>query len=178
MRAIGVFMMSKPVSAYEMGESYARNMGLNVRAFRILLVLLSSILAACVTAFAGPVSFVGIAVPHLVKKLLGTSRPILLIPACFLGGSVFCLVCDLLARTLFAPTELSISTVTAVIRGTGGYLYHDPPKKRKGGVAMDRDYFYTESLTSGLSGCPIDQKYCHWIEKGGNPDIDRSEWCR
>lgn len=112
--AIGVFMMSKPVSAYEMGESYARNMGLNVRAFRILLVLLSSILAACVTAFAGPVSFVGIAVPHLVKKLLGTSRPILLIPACFLGGSVFCLVCDLLARTLFAPTELSISTVTAV----------------------------------------------------------------
>ena len=106
--------MSKPVSAYEMGESYARNMGLNVRVFRILLVLLSSILAACVTAFAGPVSFVGIAVPHLVKKLLGTSRPILLIPACFLGGSVFCLVCDLLARTLFAPTELSISTVTAV----------------------------------------------------------------
>ena len=93
--AIGVFMMSKPVSAYEMGESYARNMGLNVRAFRILLVLLSSILAACVTAFAGPVSFVGIAVPHLVKKLLGTSRPILLIPACFLGGSVFCLVCVL-----------------------------------------------------------------------------------
>ena len=97
-----------------MGESYARNMGLNVRVFRILLVLLSSILAACVTAFAGPVSFVGIAVPHLVKKLLGTSRPILLIPACFLGGSVFCLVCDLLARTVFAPTELSISSVTAV----------------------------------------------------------------
>ncbi len=112
--AIGVFLMSKPISAYEMGESYARNMGLNVKVFRILLVLLSSILSACVTAFAGPVSFVGIAVPHLVKKLLGTSKPILLIPACFLGGAVFCLVCDLLARTMFAPTELSISTVTAV----------------------------------------------------------------
>ena len=112
--AIGVFMMSKPISAYEMGESYAQNMGLNVKAFRILLVLLSSIMAACVTAFAGPVSFVGIAVPHLVKKLLGTSKPILLIPACFLGGAVFCLLCDLLARTMFAPTELSISTVTAV----------------------------------------------------------------
>lgn len=112
--SFGVFLMSKPISAYEMGESYAQNMGLNVRRFRVLLVLLSSILAACVTAFAGPVSFVGIAVPHLVKKLLGTSKPIFLIPACFLGGSVFCLVCDLLARTLFAPTELSISTVTAV----------------------------------------------------------------
>ena len=48
------------------------------------------------------------------KNLLGSSKPILMIPACFLGGSVFCLLCDLLARTMFAPTELSISTVTAI----------------------------------------------------------------
>ncbi len=109
-----VFLMSKPISAYQMGESYARNMGLNIRLFRALLVLLSSILSACVTAFAGPVSFVGIAVPHLVKSLFKTSKPILMIPACFLGGAAFCLFCDLLARVLFAPTELSISTVTAV----------------------------------------------------------------
>ena len=110
----GVFLISKPLSAYQMGEAYARNMGLNVQRFRVLLVLLSSILSACVTAFAGPVSFVGIAVPHLVKNLFKTAKPILMIPACFLGGSVFCLFCDLLARTLFSPTELSISTVTAV----------------------------------------------------------------
>ncbi len=109
-----VFIMSKPISAYQMGEAYARNLGLNVRRFRALLVLLSSILSACVTAFAGPVSFVGIAVPHLAKNLFGTSKPILMIPACFLGGAVFCLVCDLLARVVFAPTELSISTITAV----------------------------------------------------------------
>ncbi len=109
-----VFLMSKPIMAYQMGESYARNMGLNVPLFRVLLMLLSSILSACVTAFAGPVSFVGIAVPHLVKSLFKSSRPLLLIPACFLGGASFCLFCDLLARTLFAPTELSISTVTAV----------------------------------------------------------------
>jgi len=109
-----VFLMSKPISAYQLGEAYAQNMGLNVRAFRALLVLLSSVLSACVTAFAGPVSFVGIAVPHLVKNLFKTSRPILMIPACFLGGAVFCLFCDLLARVVFAPTELSISTVTAV----------------------------------------------------------------
>lgn len=109
-----IFLMSKPISAYQLGESYAANMGLNVRMFRALLVLLSSVLSACVTAFAGPVSFVGIAVPHLVKNLFGTSRPILMIPACFLGGAVFCLFCDLLARVLFAPTEMSISTVTAV----------------------------------------------------------------
>ncbi|MBS6397122.1 MAG: iron ABC transporter permease [Clostridiales bacterium] len=112
---ICVFLLSKPISAYQMGESYAKNMGLNVQRFRILLVLLSSVLSACVAAFAGPVSFVGIAVPHLVKSLFGTARPILMIPACFLGGAAFCLFCDLLARTMFAPTELSISTVTALL---------------------------------------------------------------
>ncbi len=109
-----VFLMSKPISAYQMGESYAGNMGLNLPLFRVLLVLLSSILSACVTAFAGPVSFVGIAVPHLVKSLFGTAKPIWMIPGCFLGGAAFCLFCDLLARVMFAPTELSISTVTAI----------------------------------------------------------------
>ena len=109
-----VFFMSKPISAYQLGETYAQNMGVNIKAFRILLILLSSILSACVTAFAGPISFVGIAVPHIAKSLLKTVKPLLVIPACFLGGAVFCLFCDLIARTVFAPTELSISSVTAV----------------------------------------------------------------
>ena len=100
-----VFFMSKPISAYQLGEVYAQNMGL---------ILLSSVLSACVTAFAGPISFVGIAVPHIVKSLLKTAKPLLVIPACFMGGAVFCLFCDLIARTVFAPTELSISSVTAV----------------------------------------------------------------
>lgn len=127
-----VFLLSKPISAYQMGESYAKNMGLNIRLFRALLVLLSSILSATVTAFAGPVSFVGIAVPHLVKGLFKTSRPILMIPACFLGGSVFCLLCDLLARVLFAPVELSISTVTAVF-GAPVVIYILIHRKRERG---------------------------------------------
>lgn len=109
-----VFLMAKPLSAYQLGEVYARNLGVDIRLLRIAMVLLSSILSACIVAFAGPISFVGIAAPHLVKSLLGTAKPIWMIPACFLGGSVFCLFCDLLARTMFAPTELSISTVTAI----------------------------------------------------------------
>ena len=111
---IAVFLLSKPLFAYQLGEVYAQNMGVNIRLLRICLVILSSILSACIVAFAGPISFVGIATPHLVKKLLGTATPILMIPACFLGGSVFCLFCDLFARTILAPTELSISTVTAI----------------------------------------------------------------
>lgn len=109
-----VTWIAKPLGAYQLGEVYAQNMGVNIPAFRVLLVILSSILSACIVAFAGPISFVGVAVPHLVKSLLRTTKPILMIPTCFLGGSVFCLFCDLLARMLFAPTELSISTVTAV----------------------------------------------------------------
>lgn len=108
------FLMSKPISAYQMGEVYAQNMGVNIKLFRVILILLSSILSACVTAFAGPISFVGIAVPHIVKTMMKTAKPILIIPACYLGGAVFCLFCDLIARTIFAPTELSISSVTAI----------------------------------------------------------------
>ena len=111
---IAAFFMSKPISAYQLGEVYAQNMGVNIKVFRIMLILISSILSACVTAFAGPISFVGIAVPHLVKNIFKTAKPILVIPGCFLGGAVFCLFCDLIARTVFAPTELSISSVTAV----------------------------------------------------------------
>lgn len=108
------FMLSKPIGAYQLGEAYAQSMGVNIRIFRIMLIILSSILSACVTAFAGPISFVGIAVPHLVKRALNTSKPLIVAPATFLGGAVFCMMCDLIARTAFAPTELNISTVTAV----------------------------------------------------------------
>jgi iron complex transport system permease protein len=109
-----VFLLSKPLDAYNLGESFAKGMGVNVKALRVFIVLLSSLLSACIVAFAGPISFVGIAAPHLIKKLFNSSKPLLLIPASFLGGSLFCLFCDLLARNLFAPTELNISTVTAV----------------------------------------------------------------
>ena len=108
------FLLSKPMAAYQMGEAYARSVGVPVRAFSAALVLLSSLLAACVTAFAGPISFVGIAVPHLVRQALGSARPLYVLPGCALGGAAFCLLCDLIARSLFEPTELSISSVTAV----------------------------------------------------------------
>ena len=108
------FLISKPISAYQLGEAYAQSMGVNIKTFRVLLILVSSIFSACVTAFAGPISFVGIAVPFLIKRLLNTSKPIVVIPATFLGGAVFCTVCDLIARMAFAPLELNISTVTSI----------------------------------------------------------------
>ena len=108
-------MLFRSIGAYQLGEVYARSMGVDIRLFRVELILLSSLLSACVTAFAGPVSFVGIAVPHLMKRLFGTAKPLLMIPACFLGGGAFCLFCDLVARVVFAPREMSISSVTALL---------------------------------------------------------------
>ena len=79
-----------------------------------ILILVSSLLSATVAAFAGPVSFVGIAMPHVARTALRSSDPRAVIPASFMLGMAFCLLSDMLARSLFAPTELSISTVTAV----------------------------------------------------------------
>lgn len=112
---IFTFFLSKPIGAYQLGEGYAQSMGVNIKLFRVALILLSSILSACVTAFAGPISFVGIAVPFLTRKAFGTARPLVIIPGTFFAGAVFCMLCDLIARMVLAPTELNISTVTSIL---------------------------------------------------------------
>lgn len=109
------FLTAKPMSAYQLGEDYAKSMGINIKIFRIILITLASMLSACVTAFAGPIAFVGIAVPHITKLLFGTAKPVVMIPAVTMCGSIFCMACDLIARTALAPSELSIGTVTSVI---------------------------------------------------------------
>ena len=113
--AVWTCLLSKPIGAYQLGEHYAQSMGVNIQLFRILIILLSSILSACVTAFAGPISFVGIAVPFLTRKAFGTSKPIVIIPGTFFAGAVFCMSCDLIARMALAPVELNISTVTSIV---------------------------------------------------------------
>ena len=124
------FLLSKPIGAFQLGESYAQSMGVNIKRFRVALILLSSILSATVTAFAGPIAFIGIAVPFLVKQALGTAKPLVVIPATFLGGAAFCMVCDLIARMAFAPVELNISTVTAIF-GAPVVIYMMLRRKRR-----------------------------------------------
>lgn len=105
----------KPMGAYRLGEAYAKSVGVNIPLLRVALIVASSLLAACVTAFAGPISFVGIAVPHLVRSGLKTDNAGVMIPGCFLGGAAVTLLCDAVARSVFAPTEVSISSVTALL---------------------------------------------------------------
>lgn len=108
------WFLSKPIAAYALGEGYAQSLGINIKFFRAALIILSSLLSACVTAFAGPISFVGIAVPHITRTMLKTARPAIVIPTVYLSGAVFCIFCDLIARTAFAPAEMAIGTVTSI----------------------------------------------------------------
>ena len=111
---LAVMLLSKPLDAFRLGETYAGSVGVNVKLCRFAIILLSSILSACVTAFAGPVSFIGIAVPFLMRESLRSSKPIILIPASFISGAVFCMFSDLISRMIFAPMELNISAVTSL----------------------------------------------------------------
>lgn len=108
------FLLSKPIGACRLGEAYAQSSGVNIKVLRVALVLTASILCACATAFAGPVSFVGVAVPHLVKAFAKTDGPLVVIPLCLIGGATFCLGCDLIARTVCAPAEMGISSVSSL----------------------------------------------------------------
>jgi iron complex transport system permease protein len=110
----GSYIMSKQLNAFLLGENYARSMGVNTKLFRYLIIFLSCALVAIVTAFAGPVAFIGLAVPHLARLALGTSDSRILIPASILGGAMLIGLCDLLARMLFAPVELPVSATTAI----------------------------------------------------------------
>ncbi len=112
---IGTYLMSKQLNAFLLGEDYAKSMGVNIKVFRFLIVIFSSALAGLVTAFAGPVAFIGLAVPHMAKLTFGTSDNKLLIPAVILFGAIVTALCDLVARTMFAPVELPISAITSFI---------------------------------------------------------------
>ncbi|RDV84801.1 FecCD family ABC transporter permease [Ammonifex thiophilus] len=108
------FLLGKALNAYQGGEEYALSVGLDVRRFRVAVVVLSSALAGLVTAFAGPVAFIGLAVPHLARLVLRTADNRVLIPAVILLGAAVTGLCDLLARQLFCPVELPITAVTSL----------------------------------------------------------------
>lgn len=114
--AVGVILFfSKALSAFRLGEDYAKSAGVNVLLLKRVIICISALLSATVTAFAGPISFVGIAVPILIRKIFATSEPVVVIPAAFMGGAVFCMICDFVSRMVFAPVELAIGSVTAIV---------------------------------------------------------------
>ena len=101
----------KPLNLLLLGENYARTMGLNVQRTRTLVFLSTVLLAGTVTAFCGPVGFIGLAVPHLARMIFTSADHRILMPASMLAGAALLLICDLLAKTLALP----INTITALM---------------------------------------------------------------
>ena len=109
------FASAKPLNGLLLGESYARSMGLNVRSSRTLIIASTSLLAGGITAFCGPIGFVGIAVPHLTRALLHTADHRVLLPGACLVGAALMLGCDCLAQLPGSQTALPINVVTSLL---------------------------------------------------------------
>jgi iron complex transport system permease protein len=108
-----IYTLSKPLNAFLLGEEYAASMGVPIRRFRILILLCACALAGMITAAAGPVAFVGLAVPHMARLSFATSDNRVLIPGACLIGALVTSLCDLVARMLLSPVELPLSAITA-----------------------------------------------------------------
>lgn len=109
------WLSAKPLNALLLGEAYARSLGLTVRQARFLILTSASILAGAITAFCGPIAFIGVAVPHLCRSLFNSSDHRVLVPATIMMGAIVALTADLIAQLPGSQTVLPLNAVTALI---------------------------------------------------------------
>jgi iron complex transport system permease protein len=114
--SILLLALSQPLNLLSLGEEQAHSLGVPVQSLKIILLLTASALTAMAVAIAGPIAFIGLMVPHLVRLLSGPNHRSLL-PFSALAGGIFLLVCDIIARTLIAPFEIKTGIITALIGG-------------------------------------------------------------
>ncbi|WP_271425153.1 FecCD family ABC transporter permease [Aequorivita sinensis] len=106
---------SKSLNTLLLGENYAKSMGIHIKKTTFIIILATSILAGGITAFVGPIAFVGLAVPHLVRQFYKTSNHLILLPAVLLCGSLLMLICDTIAQLPFSEFTLPINAITSLI---------------------------------------------------------------
>ena len=109
------FSSSKMLDALLLGENYARSMGVTAKRARFIIICSTSLLAGSITAFCGPIGFIGIAVPHMARLLFSTSNHRILIPGCCLIGTILMLLCDVIAQLPGSHTVLPINIITALV---------------------------------------------------------------
>ena len=109
------FFSSKSLNALLLGENYAKSMGLHIKRTTVIIIIATSILAGSITAFAGPIAFVGLAVPHLTRQFFTTSNHSILLPAVLIFGSLLLLICDTIAQLPFSEYTIPINAVTSLI---------------------------------------------------------------
>jgi iron complex transport system permease protein len=104
----------KTLNSLLLGENYAKSLGLNLKKGRLLIIIATSLLAGTLTAFTGPIAFVGLAVPHITRQVFRTSNHKILLPSVFLFGAIIMLVCDTIAQLPNSDLTLPINAVTAL----------------------------------------------------------------
>lgn len=109
------FSQMKSLNAWLLGDNYARSMGVNLKMSRLVIILSAALLTGAVTAFCGPIAFVGLAVPHLTRLVINTHNHKLLLPAVLLGGAALLLLCDILAHLPGSSYVLPVNALTALI---------------------------------------------------------------
>jgi iron complex transport system permease protein len=98
-----------------LGENYAKSLGLDVKKSRFIIIIATSLLAGTITAFAGPIAFIGLAIPHITRQIFNTSNHQLLLPAVFLFGAIVMLICDSIAQLPTSDYTLPINAITSLI---------------------------------------------------------------
>ncbi|MBK5208707.1 MAG: iron ABC transporter permease [Flavobacteriaceae bacterium] len=109
-----VIFIIKPLNSLLLGENYAKSMGVNVKRTRNLTLISTSLLTGVITAFSGPIAFIGLAVPHLTKLLFSTSNHKILVPAVAISGAIIMLICDSIAQLPTSEYTLPINAITSL----------------------------------------------------------------
>ena len=110
----GLFFIIKPLNALLLGENYAKSLGINIRKSSNIILLITSLLTGIITAFSGPIAFIGLAVPHITKLIFKTSNHKILLPAVGLLGAITLLICDMIAQLPMSEYTLPINAVTSL----------------------------------------------------------------
>ena len=111
---LGTFSVIKPLNSFLLGENYAQSLGINIKRSRNIILLITSILTGVITAFSGPIAFVGLAVPHIAKMLFSTSNHKILLPSAALIGAIILLICDSIAQLPTSEFTLPINAITSL----------------------------------------------------------------
>ena len=111
---LGTFSVIKPLNSFLLGENYAKSLGINIKKSRNIILLITSILTGVITAFAGPIAFIGLAVPHIAKLVFTTSNHKILLPAVAIIGGIVLLICDAIAQLPTSEFTLPINAITSL----------------------------------------------------------------
>tara|TARA_B110001454_G_scaffold50036_1_gene49151 strand:- start:2025 stop:3053 length:1029 start_codon:yes stop_codon:yes gene_type:complete len=111
---LGTISVIKPLNSFLLGENYAKSLGINVKQSRNIILLITSLLTGVITAFSGPIAFVGLAVPHIARMLFSSSNHKILLPAVAIIGAIVLLICDMIAQLPTSEFTLPINAITSL----------------------------------------------------------------